>query len=66
MFLTLERPRGGGGGRSNGSLFLVIFLFKAVKTCFQLISRKLAAVLLKIAFLKSPRWWPRCGGHVVK
>ena len=35
------------------------FVFEAVNNGFVLISRKFAAVLLKIQFLKYARWWPR-------
>ena len=37
------------------TLFLIIFLFEDIETCFILISRKIAAVLLKINCLKNPR-----------
>ena len=34
--------------------------------CFLLISRKLAAVLLKINFLKNPRWRACCATALIK
>ena len=36
------------------TLFLILFIFEPVNTCFLLISRKFAALLLKIIFLKNP------------
>ena len=42
------------------TLFLILFLFEAVNTCFLLISRKFAAFLLKIKCLKNPRWLTCC------
>ena len=43
--------------------FLTTFLFEAVKTCFLLISRQFAVILLKITFLKNPSRRPICCCH---
>ena len=46
------------------TLFLIIHLFEAVNTCFLLMSRKLAVILLKMTFLKNPRWRTCCEAYI--
>ena len=49
---------------SFSTLFLIIFVFEAVNTCFLLTSRKFAAFLLKIKLLKNPIWRTCCETNV--
>ena len=55
VWLTAAEPQFSPDEKSNGR----VKLKTVVNTCFLLISRKLAAVLLKIKVLKNPRWRPR-------
>ena len=57
FIVSAVNPRTSKGG--GGTVFLIIFLFEAEKTCFLLISiKKIAAILRKINFLKNPRRRP--------